>query len=166
MSQKVLRISNAFLESYCLFFAKLHEVCLAQWESDGLKYRRSCVQSTERTSSFSNSERFACGLSLFGHVLTEISILRAAMGVMFSLQLDRCSLGAGAGPFMQREVWEPPNQRTGRYDEFWQRGAVFRQLAPLSFQIPVRVCVYTVSCLARGYVLANQESMAQEKHEQ
>jgi hypothetical protein len=26
------------------------QVCLAQWESDGLKYRRSCVQSTERTS--------------------------------------------------------------------------------------------------------------------
>jgi hypothetical protein len=25
------------------------KVCLAQWESDGLKYRRSCVQSTERT---------------------------------------------------------------------------------------------------------------------
>jgi hypothetical protein len=30
------------------------QVCLAQWESDGLKYRRSCVQSTERTSSFAD----------------------------------------------------------------------------------------------------------------
>jgi hypothetical protein len=29
-----------------------NQVCLAQWESDGLKYRRSCVQSTERTCLF------------------------------------------------------------------------------------------------------------------